>query len=363
MTTYLIAGGGTAGHVNPMLAIADEIVARHPESTIIMLGTKEGLESRLIPERGYELVTIPKLPFPRRPDARALRFLKGYRPAVASIVSLLRDRHVDVVVGVGGYVSAPAYAAARKAGVPYVIHEANAIPGLANRLGAKRAAAVAVAFSGTPLRGAQVVGMPLRQEISTLNIAKARKNARASFGLRADLPTLVVTGGSQGARSINNAIIGAAPALTETGIQIVHITGAGFDGPEITLAGYHRLEYCDRMHDALAAADLVVSRAGSSTVSELTALGIPAIYVPYPVGNGEQVKNARPTIDAGGGVLVLDADFTADWARKNIPPLMSDPAQLATMAAAAASVGHRDASSLMVNLIDAAVATGQRSAS
>lgn len=137
MTSYLLAGGGTAGHVNPMLAIADEIRRTEPEARIVMIGTKEGLEARLVPQRGYDLHTIPRLPFPRRPDARAVKFVRLWRRTVADIAGVIRDRNIDVVIGVGGYAAAPAYVAARKANIPIVIHEANAKPGLANLLAAR----------------------------------------------------------------------------------------------------------------------------------------------------------------------------------------------------------------------------------
>ncbi len=163
--TYLLAGGGTAGHVNPLLAVADGLRARDAAASVLVLGTREGLESRLVPERGYELLVVDKVPFPRRPNAAALRFPLAWRRAVRQVRAHIRAHGVDVVVGFGGYASAPAYVAARREGVPYVVHEANARPGLANRLGARGAAGIGVAFEGTPLPGSRVVGMPLRREL------------------------------------------------------------------------------------------------------------------------------------------------------------------------------------------------------
>lgn len=191
MTTYLLAGGGTAGHVNPLLAVADALREREPDSTVLVLGTREGLESRLVPERGYELLTIDKLPFPRRPNGDALRFPGRWRRTVAQAREHLRGRHVDVVVGFGGYASAPAYVAARRERIPVVVHEANAKPGLANILGARRAAATGVAFEGTPLKGSRVVGMPLRQEIVDLDRDALRASAAEHFGLREDRKSVV----------------------------------------------------------------------------------------------------------------------------------------------------------------------------
>ena len=151
MTVYLLAGGGTAGHVNPLLAVADRLRERDPDAEVLVLGTAEGLEARLVPARGYELLTIAKVPFPRRPNRAAVAFPSRFRTSIADVRRIIDARDVDVVVGFGGYVSTPAYLAARRAGIPVAIHEANAKPGLANRLGARSSGAVGVAFEGTPL--------------------------------------------------------------------------------------------------------------------------------------------------------------------------------------------------------------------
>jgi len=355
MTSYLLAGGGTAGHVNPLLAIADELRHRDPTASIVVVGTAEGLEAKLVPERGYELVTIARLPFPRRPNKAALRFVTQWRGAVRSLEKLIIDRNIDCVIGVGGFASAPAYVAARKTRTPLVIHEANARPGLANRLGARNTPYVGVAFDGTPLPHATLVGMPLRHEIEVLNVGATRHDARVSFGLEPDRPTLVVTSGSQGARSINETITESFSDILRAGYQILHIVGA--NGPKrlAEAPGYVAVTYCDRMEAALAAATLVVSRAGSATVSELAALGIPAVYVPYPVGNGEQRFNAAGVVARGGGVLVADREFTPEWVRTNLIPLLRDEAKIVEMGGAAASVGVRDGTSRMVNLIELAL--------
>lgn len=358
MSNYLLAGGGTAGHVNPMLAVADRLRTEQPDATIVVVGTAEGLEARLVPERGYELVAIPKVPFPRRPNRNALAFVPRMRRAQAIVAELIRERAIDVVVGFGGYVSTPVYLAARAAGVPIVIHEANARPGLANRLGARFTRHVGVAFAGTPLPHARLVGMPLRPEIEAIASSaerrqQLRREAADAFGLDPNRPTLLVTGGSLGADRINRAVRAWAPELIATGWQIIHLVGGSpaIDDPE--LPGYRQLRYLDRMELALAIADAAVSRAGSSTVSELSALGIPTIYVPYAVGNGEQRLNAAESIRAGRAVLVADADFDADWLRVNALELLSDDDQLARMRRASGSV---DGTAATVNLIHSALA-------
>jgi UDP-N-acetylglucosamine--N-acetylmuramyl-(pentapeptide) pyrophosphoryl-undecaprenol N-acetylglucosamine transferase len=351
VTTYLLAGGGTAGHVNPLLAVADRIRDREPEATVLVLGTAEGLEARLVPLRGYELLIVERLPFPRRAGRSALVFPGRFRRAVAQTRRYLDERSVDVVVGFGGYASAPAYVAARGAGIPLALHEANARPGIANRLGAWFTSAVGVAFRSTRLRNARWVGMPLRREIEELDRAASREEAVRYFDLDPALPTLLVTGGSLGARSINATISDAIAIILGAGWQVVHISGGKSEIVDPGLPGYRLLPYCDRMDLAIAAADLAVARAGAATVSEFTAVGLPAVYVPYPVGNGEQRYNARDAVSAGGAVLVDDARFTREWVSSDLLPLLRDRAGIARMAAHSLTVGSRTGADRMVDLI------------
>ncbi|MCU1569280.1 MAG: murG [Naasia sp.] len=351
MTTWLLAGGGTAGHVNPLLAVADTLLRRRPGDEILVLGTREGLEARLVPARGYELITIPRLPFPRRPNGAALSFGPEFSRTVSNLGRTLLERGVQGVVGFGGYAAAPAYLAARRAHLPLALHEANAKPGMANRLGSRLTRTVGVAFPGTPLRGATVVGMPLRREIETLDRAALRDEALRHFGLDPVRPVLLATGGSLGARRINATVHESAQAILDAGWSILHLVGGSAEVADPGLPGYRMLEYSDRMELALSAADFAVSRAGAATVSELTALGIPAVYVPYPVGNGEQRFNARGVVAAGGGVLVEDSRFLPAFVTGEVLPLLRDPARREAMAAAAASSGSRDGADRMVDLL------------
>lgn len=356
MTTYLLAGGGTAGHVNPLLAVADRLREREPSSTILVLGTKEGLESRLVPERGYELLTIDRVPFPRRPNGAAVRFPARLRRAIDEVRAIIRDRQVDVVVGFGGYVAAPAYLAARAEKTPLAIHEANARPGLANRLGALYTPYVGIAFRSTSIRGGRFVGQPLRREIERLDRFASRQEGIRFFGLAADKPTLLVTGGSSGAKRINDTVSSAITLILGAGWQVIHVTGEYRDGIEDPrLPGYLVLKYCDRMELALAVADLALGRAGTSTVAEVTALGIPAVFVPYAVGNGEQRFNARDAVQAGGAILVADAAFDPAWVASDLVPLLRNRARIADMAARIRTVGALDGTDRMVDLVQAAL--------
>ncbi|MDQ1083631.1 MULTISPECIES: glycosyltransferase [Microbacterium] len=356
MTTYLLAGGGTAGHVNPLLAVADGLRARDAAADVLVLGTREGLESRLVPLRGYELLTVDKVPFPRRPDRAAAVFPARLLRAVAHVRRIIRDRSVDVVVGFGGYAAAPAYLAARRERVPFVVHEANAKPGLANVLGARGAARVGVAFEGTPLRGAREVGMPLRREIVELDAPALRDEAATHFGLDPSQPTLLVFGGSLGALRLNTGFGGAWRDVLDAGWQLLHVTGQNSDLPDPGAKGYAVVRYVDRMDLAFAMADLVVSRSGAATVSEINALGIPAVYVPYAVGNGEQSLNAAASVRAGAAILITDADLTPERVRTEIVPLLRDGERREAMRAAAARTGIRTGTENVIALVDEAVA-------
>ncbi|MBO0595107.1 undecaprenyldiphospho-muramoylpentapeptide beta-N-acetylglucosaminyltransferase [Nesterenkonia sp. E16_7] len=350
--SIVLAGGGTAGHVSPMLAVARALDRLAPEVRQTVIGTAAGLETRLVPEAGYRLETIEKVPMPRRPSRNMLRFPSRFGQAVRDAAGILRAEQADVVMGVGGYVCTPVFVAARRLGIPVVIHEANARPGLANKLGHRFAAFTGVAFENTPLKGSEWVGMPMSREISQLDRAKQRGPAREALGLDPEKVTLVVTGGSSGALSLNLSIKAALTELLGTGAQVLHLTGrdkalTGEHGALLEHPGYHQREYLDGMELAYAAADLIIARAGAATVSEIAAVGLPAIFVPLPVGNGEQELNARELVAAGGALLVKDEHFNRSWIRRNMVPLLEDPRLLANMEQQSAARGITDADDRM----------------
>ncbi|HTR69760.1 MAG TPA: undecaprenyldiphospho-muramoylpentapeptide beta-N-acetylglucosaminyltransferase [Mycobacteriales bacterium] len=355
----VLAGGGSAGHVSPLLALADWLVAEDPSTRVTALGTADGIESRLVPLRGYELRPIPKVPLPRRPSLAVARLPGELTRAIRAASAVIADVQADVVVGFGGYVSAPAYLAARRRRVPIVVHEQNSRPGFANRLGARLTPWVAATFPDTPLRHAVRTGLPLRPEISGLDREAVRGSARAAFGLDADRTTLLIFGGSLGAQRLNDVVPEIRDDLAAIGVQVLHICGTGksFDvdrapgGP-----AYVVTEYVDRMELAYAAADLVLGRAGANTVSEITALGLPCVFVPLPIGNGEQRLNAAPVVAAGGGLVIDDAEFDADRARSELLPLLSDPQRLVQMGKVAAEFGRLDAAELLAAMVRQAVA-------
>lgn len=353
--SVVLAGGGTAGHISPMLALADALRRDDPDIGIVCLGTAEGLEARLVPSRGYELRTLPKVPLPRKPTPALLRVPGRLLGAVRTAERVLAEVDADVVVGMGGYVSTPAYLAARRRKVPIVVHEQNARPGLANRLGARLTTHVATTFERTRLPHGVRIGMPLRQEITTLDVVATRAQARSHFGL-SQAPTLLVTGGSLGAQKINEAMAEAAPTLQAAGIGVLHLTGAGkaieppaADGPAYVVA-----EFTDRMDLAYAAADLVLCRAGANTVCEVATVGLPGVYVPLPIGNGEQRLNAEPVVEAGGGLLIDNAELDGGFVAGPLRELLLDGHRLASMAAISAAHGSRDADVLLAELVHAA---------
>jgi len=351
MTTYLLVGGGTGGHVNPLLALAERIRKEEPDATVIALGTVEGLETKLVPERGFELLTVERLPFPRKPGLYALKFPARFENAVRSVREIIKSRKIDIVIGFGGYASAPAYIAAKRSKTPYVIHEANALPGLANKLGRRSAAAIAVAFKSTKLKGGILTGMPLRAEIESAIATASKSAAREHFGLDPKTSTLLVTGGSLGARSINNAITDSLALLDAAGVQVLHIVGGNSDLEEIKTKSLVRIKYCDRMDLAISAADLAVCRAGASTVCEFGSFGLPSIFVPYPVGNGEQRFNASDLVSAGGAILVNDADFDDNFVRDQVIPLISNSKKLKVMALAAKGASIADGTQRLYELV------------
>jgi UDP-N-acetylglucosamine--N-acetylmuramyl-(pentapeptide) pyrophosphoryl-undecaprenol N-acetylglucosamine transferase len=376
----VLAGGGTAGHVNPLLSVADAIRAKRPDSSITVIGTETGLERELVPQAGYDLETIEKVPFPRAVNAAAFAFPGKWFSELRKAKAILRRHQADVVVGFGGYASAPVYRAAKSLHIPIAIHEQNAKAGMANKLGAKWADYIGTVYDRTGLEGkrntqVERVGLPLRPSIARLckgldTPRLARVEAASSLGIDPTRPLILITGGSLGAASINEAVAGASKELLSRA-QIIHLTGKGklaevrrivsdHAGPEVLndlslkqlgQGDYHAVEYLERMDLAFACADLTICRAGAGTVAELAAVGMPAIYVPLPFGNGEQRFNAQPLVEAGGGLLVDDGDFTKDWVAQHVVELVENKQRLQGLAEAAWKFGTRDAAETMAQRV------------
>jgi len=341
---FLLAGGGTAGHVNPLLATADKLADEGHQ--LAVLGTKEGLESRLVPERGHQLLIIPKLPFPRKLSLAAITF--PFR-LLSSALKLRKNLSgVDAVIGFGGYVSAPAYLAAWISKTPLVIHEANALPGMANKLGKKFTKYLASSFPNDGL-GGKVIGVPLREEIVQASSYDIQQ-ARVELGLDPAKPVLLVTGGSQGARKINQVVMQAVERFKAAGVQVYHIAGANSGEAEKISAGYVRVGYCNRMELAIRASDFAISRAGAASVSEFSALGLPALFIPYPVGNGEQRHNVAHLIAAEASIMVDDKDFSVDYLDSEVIPILSSSKKLSEMSQQMTKFAKLDATEKLVDM-------------
>ncbi|MEV4070408.1 undecaprenyldiphospho-muramoylpentapeptide beta-N-acetylglucosaminyltransferase [Nonomuraea fuscirosea] len=350
----VLAGGGTAGHIEPALALADAL--RHLDRSvgITCVGTERGLESRLVPARGYELELVPAVPLPRAITPSLLTVPGRLAGAINATAAILDRVQADVLVGFGGYVATPAYLAAKRRGLPIVVHEANPRPGLANRLGARLTDHVFSGFPETTLPKAEYIGTPLRRDIVTLDRLSTGDKARSWFGLENDRPTLLVFGGSQGSRSINQAALAAAPVLRRAGVQVLHVIGPKNTVEHEPPPGdpqYVLLPYVDRMDLAYAAADVALCRSGALTCAELTAVGLPGAYVPLPYGNGEQRINAERIVRGGGGLMADDAELSPEWIIHNVLPVLRDPERVVVMSEAASRLGRKDADIMLARKV------------
>lgn len=337
----LIAGGGTGGHVIPALAVARELKARY-KAEVLFVGTARGMETRLVPQAGFELALVKVGALKNVSLATRLRTLFDLPRAIFQARRIIRQFRPDVVIGVGGYASGPAIAAAILGRIPTLAFEPNLVPGFANRIVGRWVSAGAVHFEQTKkyFRNARVVGVPVRSEFFT--VATQTQNHPM---------TLLVFGGSQGAHAINEAVKAAMPEIQGRlpGLHVIHQTGER-DYNDVQ-AAYARAgmsaevsAFIDNMPQAFARADLLVCRSGASTVAEITAAGKPAIFIPFPrAADDHQRRNAEAIAEAGAGVLIPESELTQGRLAQTVTELLSDPARLKEMAEKARSLGHRDA--------------------
>ncbi len=355
MTSIVLAGGGTAGHTSPLIATAKAIVERDPQASITCVGTPKGLETRVIPEAGLTLELVDPVPLPRTVNLDLVRLPYTLTRSVRQARRVLKEAHADALVGFGGYVSIPAYLAARTLGVPVVVHEANKLPGIANKVGARFAAYVATTFPETTMRGSRLIGLPMKRSITHPTLSPAE--ARAEFGLDPERPTLLVSGGSQGAVSINAAVDGAREQILAAGIQILHVLGLkNFTDADTVVrhasgAAYLPVPYVADMAQAYAAADLMLGRAGAGTVMETAVSGLPVIFVPLPWGNGEQGRNAAELVAADAGWLVEDSSLTPDRLARLVTSSFADPGRLTRMSAACRELYPSDAADVLAGAV------------
>ena len=326
--TIVFAGGGTAGHIEPALAVAQGWKSLYPLDQEMFLGTIHGLENTLVPAAGFRLCHIPKVVMPRKLGLRLFispwkfyRALRATRTAIAG---------TDLLIGFGGYVAAPAYVAARLEKIPIVIHEANAKVGWANKLGSLFTHNLATAhhISRGSFASARVTGLPLRMSIlgavgeASHNWEKSRRLAKISLGWSAERPTLLVLGGSQGSAFINGVIADALEWLVKEGVQIHHSVGVKNNLPE-KRENYLPVAYIEDIATALLAADIVMARSGAVTCAEFGALGRYGVFIPLPIGNGEQAKNAEGLIAAQRARVIPQEYFSANWLVNNFQEILS----------------------------------------
>lgn len=359
----VIAGGGTAGHVLPGISIAEQIVERGaPREAVHFVGSSRGVETRLVTESGFGLTALPGRGLQRRMALSNLTAAIGLLRAFGQSLVVLRRRRPAVVLGLGGYASAACGAAAALLRVPLVITEQNAVPGLANRVLSRLATGAATAFEATDLPRATWTGNPVRTEVLAANRASGRAAARAALGVDPGRRLVAVFGGSLGSRRINEAVTGATELWQDRDdLHVRHIAGrrdydelAGRVAPGHEGAlGYDLVAYEEDMATVYAAADLVVSRSGATTVAELAAAGVPAVLVPLPGAPGDhQTANARRLVEAGGAVIVADAELDGSRLAAEVDALLGDPGRLGAMAGAATALARPDAASAVVDLIE-----------
>jgi UDP-N-acetylglucosamine--N-acetylmuramyl-(pentapeptide) pyrophosphoryl-undecaprenol N-acetylglucosamine transferase len=352
---FLLAGGGTSGHITPALAIADQIRRDHPDAEIRFCGTARGLESDIVPRAGYPFTAIRARGLPTRPSPAMIKALADFLAGRRQCIRLLKDFRPNAVIGTGGYVCSPVVSAAARLKIPVLLHEQNAFPGRSNRLMAKSSQAVCISFPGTEQRfppgtATLLTGNPVRASF----FGRDRAADRQTLALAAGTPLILAVGGSLGARTLNQAILGLA-------IERAFPDADGLARPRVIVsagkqhvaamtaaaAGKDWLEVREYIHDMdrfMSAADLIICRAGAMTCAELAALGRPSILVPYPFAAGDhQTFNARALADAGAAILCPDAEMTPDWLADSLRDLFCQPGRLAAMGCAAAGLARPDA--------------------
>lgn len=360
----IVAGGGTAGHVLPAVAAARALVARdHPAGSIHFVGSSRGLEATLVPQAGHTVTLLPGRGIARRLTADNVGAVIGLVRAMGRALVLMARSKPAVVLSVGGYASVPCAAAAVALRVPLVLHEQNAVPGLANRLAGRFARASAVSFEGTALPRAVVTGNPVRPEVLAVDRSPAgRAAARATLGLPEGAVVVAVFGGSLGARRLNEATFGLVEAWSDrAGMAVRHAVGARdwaivagrLPEPEPGGLVYQPVEYEQDMPLLYASADVVVARAGGTTVAELAAVGLPSVLVPLPIApNDHQTANAMALVRAGAAVLVPDDELTAERLAAELAVLVDVPGRLVAMGDAAHRMARPDAADRVADVVE-----------
>ncbi|MDK8798488.1 UDP-N-acetylglucosamine--N-acetylmuramyl-(pentapeptide) pyrophosphoryl-undecaprenol N-acetylglucosamine transferase [Corynebacterium coyleae] len=332
----VLAGGGTAGHIEPALAVG-EVLRDQFGANVVALGTERGLETTIVPARGFQLALIDPVPIPRKKPWKLAAVPAKLLRSVNQAKDAMKSSGAQVVLGTGGYVSAPAYLAAKSLRLPFFVLETNALAGMANKLGVKLGGVGLNAVANSGMAG-DVVGIPVRPGVGVDPDGAKRERGLRTWGLDPEKTTVLVTGGSQGAVSINTALAGAVERITAAGHQVLHAYGRKNDAPA-PHEGYTAVPYIDDMEAAYAVADVVVCRSGAMTVAENSAAGVPAIYIPLPHGNGEQGLNSAHLVATGAALRIDDAELNGDVLVEKLLPLLNNDDARAEMRRAIAQSG------------------------
>ena len=324
----VFAGGGTAGHIEPALAVARLWRQNHPGDELQFIGTASGLENQLVPAAGFKLSHIPKVAIPRKLSLKILKVPFTLSSSFLAARKILNG--ADLLIGFGGYVTAPAYLAAKSLRISFVVHEANARPGFANRLGARLSqyCAIAQPVQSGALQSALVTGIPLRQDVATALVKSAgvwtgaRAEAKNALGFSSTEPLVLAFFGSQGSVALNEVIAQSLPSLLANGSQLLHAVGKLNALPPMQ-ERYKSTAYIEDMATAYLAADLIISRSGAISCSEVNALGKYALFIPLPIGNGEQSFNANSLVSQGRAEVLQQNNFTSAWLKSNINRLLN----------------------------------------
>ena len=359
----IFTGGGTGGHIYPAVAAAAELKRRTPGTEIIFIGTKSGIEAKVVPEAGFPIIFIPAAGFSKNP-LRLFRFLLFNTAGILKALLIIKNFKPDLVVGSGGFVSAPVLQAAKFSHIPYILLEQNVLPGKVTRMMASKAEKIMISFEESkkslPVEKTVLTGNPVRKEI----IEAKREEALKKLKLSPDCFTILITGASQGAKSLNSAVIKALPQWKDKNWQIIHLTGRK-NYNEVKQAAeklmqdftgkYLIIDYTEDMASLYASANLAIARAGASTLAEITARGLPAILVPYPyAADNHQEKNAR-WIEKVGGAVVIDDVEVEEKLCEVVLSLASSPEKLKDMSEKSGSLGRPDALSMIIDEIMSSV--------
>ena len=350
-----MTGGGTGGHIYPALAFIEYVKQVDPTATFMYVGAKRGLENKILPKTDIAFKTLEIQGFKRSLSVDNLKTVHLFLKSVHEGKKILKAFQPDVVIGTGGYVSGAMVYAASRLKIPTIIHEQNSVAGVTNKFLARFVKGIAISFTDVakyfPANKVVMTGNPRAQQVADVQ----KSDILTTFGLTTTKKTVLVFGGSQGAKKINEAMLEALPLFAESSYQVLYATGERYFPlfEEQTIpANVRVVPYLDNMSDILANVDLLVGRAGATSIAEFTALGLPSILVPSPyVTNDHQTKNALSLVNAGAAVMIKDAELTGDGLVKEVTTILDDETLRNKMAAAAKSLGHPDASTKLYQLV------------